>query len=58
MRGLPLSPVLWHASQKFTFEDLLLENLQLNLPSYPFRIKKRPDLASEEVLASVQLSVK
>jgi hypothetical protein len=43
--------------QKFTSEGFLLEKLQSNSSSNPNRTRK-PDQASEEVLASVRLANK
>jgi hypothetical protein len=53
VHGQNLLPGFGLASQKFTSEGFLLENLQSNLTSTPTRTRN-PDSLSEEVLASVQ----
>jgi len=53
--SLTLQPSLRLASQKFTSEGFLLENLQSNPTSTPIRTRK-PDQVSEDVLASIWFS--
>ena len=55
LRGLPLSPKLELALQKFTSEDFLLRNLQWNYFSL-FKQTRKPNQVSEEVLVSLRFS--